>query len=222
MYSLYCFARRVREVSFAAATPLAVLILVGACAQTGAERPGPGVRIVSATNRAVEAHVEGRVIRIAAREKECVFPGTVGVTRGVAHLVIGECVFHQPRTGKPVVTGVSGRSGVFSVSLLGADFPERSWEDFEDMILSDDGPTIMEANSVAEVIRDDLGVFVVTEGSDGGHDVICRAYTELNGRLAVVALLDPPDGADIAVLRARLTEVIEDLKAQNQRRGHLG
>lgn len=219
MYSLYSFARRVREVSLA---PAVAALLLTACAQTAVERPAPGVRIASATNRVVEAHVEGRVIHIAAREKECVFPGTVGVTGGAAHLVIGECVWHKPRAGQAVVTGVSGQGGVFSVSLLGADFPERGWEDFENLILSDSGAAIMKADSVAEVIRDDLGVFVVTQSGQGGQDVICRAYTELNGRLAVVALLDPPVGEDAAIMRARLTEVIEDLQAQNRRPKRFG
>lgn len=219
MYSFCSYVRCAREVSVGA---IAAVFLLGACAQNVAERPAPGVRIASATNRAVEAHVEGRVIRIAAREEECFFPGTVGVTGGAAHLVIGECVWHRPRAGQAVVTGVSGQGGVISVSLLGADFPERGWAEFEDLILSDSGAAIMDADSIAEVIRDDLGVFVVTESGQNGQDVICRAYTELNGRLAVVAILDPPEGEDAADMRARLTEVIETLQAQNPSRKRLG
>ena len=45
---------------------------------------------------------------------------------------------------------------------------------------------------------------------------------ELNGRLAVVALLDPPDGVGIEAMRARLTAVIVNLKAQNQRPRQFG
>lgn len=195
---------------------------LAACAPLGAADPPPGVRIASADNHAVEAHVEGRLIRVTAAEEQCVFPGSVGVTGGAAHMVIGDCIWHQPQEGAPVLRGVSGREGVFSVTILGADFPKRGWESFEDFLRSPAGAASMDVPAIAEVLKDDLGIFVVTEDVAGGEDVICRAYTELNGRFAVVALLNSPMGEDAPAMRARLRTVIADLQAQNQRRGRAG
>ncbi|MGB0852816.1 MAG: hypothetical protein ACPGSI_05950 [Pikeienuella sp.] len=201
---------------------VAMLTGMSACAPVAHQDPPPGVRIASTSRQAVEAHVEGRLIRISAPEKQCVFPGSVGVTGGAAHLVIGDCIWHQPRAGAPVLRGVSGREGVFSVTVLGADFPKRGWDAFEGFLRSPDGAKTMQVTEIAEIIRDDLGIFVVTEDLNGGQDVICRAYTELNGRLAVVSLLNSPVGEDVPAMRARLSDVIASLQAQNQRLGRTG
>lgn len=204
----------VRRAPLAPALLWSVLAVVGLAACTPPPPPiAPGIRIEAATRKAVEAHVEGRIIHIASAAQQCIFPDSVGVTNSVAHAVVGECIWHQPRSGEPVPTGVSGRGGVFSVSVLPEDAPDDDWADFAAFIRSPQGARALDVGAVSDVIANDQGVLVITHDDD--DQVICRAYTDLNGRLAVVALLDPPEGEGLREMRARLDAFMTGLRAAN-------
>lgn len=162
----------------------------------------------------VTVEIGADLVAMPAPEGTCIFPRSIGVTDGVAHLSMGACRFYTPRAGDPVPVEIDGADGLATVTLIDAPF-EGGPAALEELRRVLTGPNAaaagVEGVEATEVTRDALFVFA----HDGAGAPLCRAYTRIAGRMATVALRGAPDAKDRAAAAARLMDVVRVLRAAN-------
>ncbi|MGB0507721.1 MAG: hypothetical protein ACPGGK_16160 [Pikeienuella sp.] len=200
------------------------MLLLAACAAPQINRAdvsGPSVRISSVETSGVVIYARRNIVRAPAPEGHCVYPGSVGLIDGAAHLLMGACEFYQPRSQvTPVALSVNAGNGLYSISIQGEalGFQGQGYDAalaaLEKMLAAEDQRTAAAADTarVASVSRDSEAVYVMVDSVNGRF---CRAFTELNGRLASISYLGAPSSASEAEIISSLIAYVRFLRQAN-------
>ncbi len=178
------------------------------------------VQLALIERKRVEVNASGRTVRVAAPEGYC-FP-TAGVMTGAdsAFLLMQTC---NGDPGKDVLSISIAKHGLFG------DAPpsEESFAAFRSFLETRDGASQLglDAGSGAVFLIDTKyengALYAMTQDASGATpsfsgQVICRAFTELNGRMVVVsAIASKQSKRDPEVMRADLARVVNRLIAEN-------
>lgn len=213
----------------------ALLALTAACAPPGQakaptfasfDRPisDSFVQLAVIERDLVEVNASGRTIRAPAPEGFC-YP-TSGVMTGAdsAFLLL------QPCNGDPTKDVLS--LSIAKHGLFGDEPPsEENFASFRQFLETREGASQLglDAGSGAVFLinttYENGALYAVAEDASGAAlsfsgQVICRAFTELNGRMVVVsAIASKQSKRDPEVMRADLAKIVNRLIAENSQRG---
>lgn len=205
---------------------IAILLAGLACACAAPQRSvekqsSATTEITSVSSSGVVVRVRNRVVRAPAPDGRCVYPGTAGMSDGAAHVLIGACEFYQPRSqATPVALSVRADKGLFSVTVQGEALRVQGQRYgaalamLEKLLAADDQRTQAATNTakLTSVSRDAEAVYVVVDSVNGR---LCRAFTELNGRLAAISYIGAPAGESDAEMMASLVRYVRFLRQAN-------
>ncbi|MEM7524448.1 MAG: hypothetical protein AAF360_11960 [Pseudomonadota bacterium] len=169
---------------------------------------------MSISSNLVEFDSSGRIVKAAAPKGVCIPTDSIQTGRESAFLLMDDCDLP------------SKMGGVLSVSIAGAPMTlgpeglERFFRTEAGIVGLGYGGDIEDVALIEATIGDGAVFAVIEDRSEFGPpfagDVICRAFTELNGRMAVVTLMslrDRPE--DPAKLSAELKRIVAALRAAN-------
>lgn len=177
------------------------------------------LQIVQADQNIVAVDSNGRIVRAPAPRGYCI--PIDGVLTGPAS------VFFIMERCRPDATGLLSVSIAKQPLFAGAPPTPERYRTLAAFLQSDEGRGALgfDAGSgaifVDEASYEEGALFVsVRDGSGAGPDfagrLMCRAFTELNGRMTVITLLSMKmEQADRAELKARLKEVVRVLRGAN-------
>lgn len=173
------------------------------------------VQIVSASTSLVEIDASGALVRAEAPKGFCIPRDSIQTSREAVFLLIGECGSSSEEVAG--VLSVSVSNGPLSTDLPSLERFLRTdvgivglgyGGDREDLMLIDvrlDGEALI-------ALVEDRSEF----GPAFAGDVIGRAFTELNGRMAVITLLSRRNNPrDPEIVRRDLSKIVRSLRATN-------
>lgn len=189
---------------------------VAACAQPqGAQGP---MRLVSAGEDRVELLADGRAVVVAPPPGDCLVSDRIHVQGGAAVTLMADC---GARSGDAVRTVTIAAEPLFGargadLELAALEAHLRGPQGRRGLGLSGDAPTRVVASR-----RDGETLYLVIEDAAAPDALLCRAFTEVNGRLAMVSTTGAPGEGGSAALR-RAEDIVGALKAVNATAARVG
>lgn len=209
------------------AAQAAAILALAACAPV----PGPGapdasslerphsddyLQVVSVAPDLVEIDAAGRLVRATPPDGLCIPRDSVQTSPEMAFLIFSHCADAPP----------ADLGGVLSVSIsktpLSSDFPtlERFFRTKAGLVGLGYGGDAADV-SMVEMETGPRALYIVVEdrsefGPAFAGDLICRTFTEIEGRMVVLTLISRRDEErDPSAMRARLAEAVAALHAGN-------
>jgi len=182
---------------------------VAACAQPQAAQ-GP-MRLVSADVDRVELAADGRAVIVAPPPGDCLASDRVHVVGGAAVTLMTAC---DASPGDAVQTVTIAAEPLFgardaTLELAALEAHLRGPQGRRGLGLSGDAPTRVVASR-----RDGATLYLVIEDAATPEALLCRAFTEVNGRLAMVSASAAAGEGERALLR-RAEAMVGALRAVN-------
>lgn len=194
---------------------IAVMTQIGCVTPTVPEGP---MRLVSAGEDRVELMADGRAVLVAPPPGDCLASDRVHVEGGAAVTLMAACG-EKPGDAVRTVTIAAGplfgaRDAGLELAALEAHL--RGPQGRRGLGLSGDAPTRVVASR-----RDGETLYLVVEDAAAPDALLCRAFTEVNGRLAMVSASGDADEDGRALMR-RAESMVGALRAVNRVAGRFG
>ncbi|MEM7269035.1 MAG: hypothetical protein AAF401_07260 [Pseudomonadota bacterium] len=204
---------------------LFALMMTASCAPPPAT-PGAGLRaptrtlsddylqIVTAERQLVEIDANGRLVRTPAPEGFCLGRDAVISGDDSVYYLMGRCA--------------GSGDAVISVSISNARFESETLDDLASYFSTSEGVASLglDAGSGAvfllgNEVEDGVLYATVEDGSGGGLNletqILCRAFADFNGRLAVVTLMtEKAKTASPEAVQEALQKIVEGWRAANR------
>lgn len=196
------------------------LVMAAALTACGCAAPPGQMRLVSAGEDRVELVADGRAVIVAPPPGDCLASDRVHLF-GVAAVTLMAACDAAPGDAVQTVT-------IAAEPLFGAREAELELAALEAHLRGPHGRVGLgladgdDARVVASR-RDDDTLYVVIEEAGEANTLLCRAFTEVNGRMAMVSASgDRGDGEDADALLARAEAMVGALRAANAAVGRIG
>ena len=182
---------------------------LGGCVEPQA--PVGPMRLVSAHEHRVELSADGRAVIVAPPPGDCLASDKVHVVGGAAVTLMTAC---DASPGDAVQTVTIAAEPLFgargaALELAALEAHLRGPQGRRGLGLSGDAPTRVVASR-----RDGATLYLVIEDAAAPEALLCRAFTEVNGRLAMVSASAAAGEGERALLR-RAEAMVGALKAVN-------
>lgn len=174
------------------------------------------LQVVSADQDLVEVDAAGQLVRASAPSGMCIPVDSIQTSPASVFMMMRDC-----NAGDDKKVG-----GVISISISNGPLP-GDLHAVEAFMATNPGLVglgyggDLDDVTLLNLNRDDSAVYAVVEdrsefGPAFAGDVICRAFVELNGRMAVISMLSlRDDPRDPNELRTMLEAIVSELSAEN-------